>query len=349
MNTITEYIKYYGDHPFKEIPFNDIDNVLFVTLAYLPLEMINYKDTIPLTEIAKKLKPLELPPHTMIYKSRELLNKIKNTKRYKNIKIENFINKLNKETQFSAITIRYEKNNCFVSYRGTDNSLIGWKEDFELSYTYPVKAQTYAKEYLENTIKETDEKIYIGGHSKGGNLAITSAIGIKEEIQNRIITIYNNDGPGFLEEQIKNKNLQKISPKIKTFIPEESIVGLLLTSPVAYYPIKSTKKGIAQHDPTSWECFGQFLKEGITASLALKFQDKICAFLKETTKETRKNLTEAFFKIIKESGVTHFRDLKTIKFDKITAMIKEANNIDDATKKLLLDTLKITLESEKKQ
>lgn len=349
MNTVTEYIKYYGKYTFKEIPLNDMDNVLFVVLAYLPLETIKYKSPLPLTEISNKLQTKNLPPHTMIFKSRELLNQIKNIERYKNIKIENFINKLNKETQFSAITIRYEKNSCFIAYRGTDNSLTGWKEDFELSYTYPVKAQTYAKEYLEKTVKETDEKIYIGGHSKGGNLAISSAIGIKEEIEKRIITIYNNDGPGFLEEQITNKDLQKISKKIKTFIPEESIVGLLLESPVAYQPIKSTKKGISQHDPTSWECFGQFLKEGETSSIALKFQEKIESFMKETTKEIRKNLTETFFKIIKESGVTHFRDLKTIKFDKITAMIKEANSIDENTKKLLLETLKITLESEKKQ
>lgn len=345
MYTVYDYIKYYKNFNFDEIYLTDMDNIVFCTLAYLPLEKINFKDNDSLNLIHEKLLNTVENKNTMAFKSKKLLSKIKSCKRYKNIKISNFINIVDDKTQFSALTIRIN-NFCFVAFRGTDNSLIGWKEDIDLSYLYPVNCQTHAIDYLNNTIKDTDMNVYVAGHSKGGNLAMASVMGTNNNIFNRIIRVYNNDGPGFLNTQYNSLKFMKMSRKLKMFVPEDSFVGVLLKNKTNYEVVKSSNIGILQHDLTSWNCFGQFLVKGTLSNISKRFQTKINNWIQSTDNVSKEKICNSFFKIIGESGIKNFSELKKLKPEQIISMINKAKNVDSETKKLLLESLKMLMQKQ---
>jgi len=325
METVYEYIKYYKNITFEEIKFNDMDNIVFCTLSYLPLTTTKKEGT-KLSEVYNTLKQED--EKSIVKNSLKLLNEIQNSIRYKNIKLYNYVNIIDENTQFSAITIRFGKGNCFVAYRGTDTSIIGWKEDFELSYTYPVPAQNLAYKYLKNTIKLTDKTIYVGGHSKGGNLALAAAMEIDNNILKKIKTIYNNDGPGFLEREYTSYKFNRIKNKIKMFIPQESIVGILLNNIDNYIVVKSNAIGIKQHDLTTWLCFGTFLKQGRQTNLSKELKSRINSWLEHKDDKKKKMIIESLFNIIQSTGTT---DLKDIKLPNIKTII---NNIDKGIEKL---------------
>lgn len=333
METVYDYIKYYKNLTFEESKFNDMDNIVFCVLAYLPLNDIAIKNT-TLDIILPKIK--DKTDKSIVQNSLKLLKEIYNTKRYKDIKLSNYINILDEQTQFSALTIRFGKGNCFVAYRGTDTSIIGWKEDFELAYTYPVPAQKLAYKYLKETTKFTDKTIYIGGHSKGGNLAMAAALEIETSIFKKIKTIYNNDGPGFLEEEYTNQKFKKIENKLKTFIPEESVVGILLENTKNYTVIKSKAIGIKQHDLTPWLCFGPFLKQGRLSIFSKELKTRINSWLKNSDNQKKEIIVENLFKVIQSTGVTDFKELKLVNIKK---SLNEISEIDKEAKQLLLNTL----------
>lgn len=160
------------------------------------------------------------------------------------MKISNYINKIDaqEEKQFSAITIHMPDNTIYISFRGTDNTLIGWKEDFNMSFQSKVPSQLDAIEYINKIASKYKEKLRIGGHSKGGNLAVFGASFCKSNIQNRVINVYNNDGPGLQQDIIDSKEYKKILPKIHTYIPQTSIIGRLLYHEENYTVVQSTQK-----------------------------------------------------------------------------------------------------------
>lgn len=337
MGNVYDYIKYYKAYTFSEIPFNDIDNIIFSILSYLPLEKIDYKDDMTLDEIISKLNMIKINEKSLGYKSIKVLELIKNTERYKSIKLLSFDNVLDDSTQFSAITIKFD-NYIYVSFRGTDSSIIGWKEDFELSYNYPTNAQKKAIKYLDE-VSNYANKIIIGGHSKGGNLAIASAVEASDEIKKKITKIYNNDGPGFLINQIDSQNFKKISNKIVTIIPEESLVGIILDN-INIRVVKSSNKHFSQHDLTSWNCFGSVLINATQSSSSLKYQNKIKKWIEKTSEEDRKRVVESFFDIMRIANIKEFRDLKNLSFVQLKVMFKETNNIRKSDEKIVFDTLK---------
>ncbi len=333
METVYDYIKYYKNLTFEESNFNDMDNIVFCTLSYLPLNNIQIEDKNP-SAIFSQIKNTE--DNSIVHNSLKLLREIYDSTRYKNIKFSNYINIVDENTQFSALTIRFGKGNCFVAYRGTDTSIIGWKEDFELAYTYPVPAQYLAKNYLKKTIKFSDKTIYVGGHSKGGNLAMAASMEIDNNIFKKIKTIYNNDGPGFLPEEYHSKKFKNIEPKLKMFIPEESIVGILLNNINHYTVVKSKATGIKQHDLTTWLCFGCFLKQGRLSIFSKKLQIVINDWLQSSDDKKKKSIVENLFKIIQITGTT---DLKNIKIPSIKQLINEIKGIDKESRQVLINTL----------
>ena len=342
MLSIYDYIKYYGEYSFLDIPFNDVDNIIFSTLSYLPLEKIDYHEEDKIDAILEKLEKIDINNKTLGYKSVDILKLIYNTKRYNEIKLTNFCNILDDKTQFSAISIVF-LDYLYVSFRGTDNSIVGWKEDFELCYNYPTIAQINAKEYLEN-ISNKYEKIIVGGHSKGGNLAVASVIGVSDLVQEKVLKVYNNDGPGFLDSEVNSLSFSKVLNKIVTIIPEESSVGIIMKNPNIKV-IKSSKTKIGQHDLTSWECFGSILIPGSLSNISIMSQNKIISWINSTTTLDRKRVVESFFEILKRSNIKEFRELKNVNIYQLQSMIKEANSISKDDEKMILETLKMFFRS----
>ena len=251
---ILNYIKEYGHKEILEL--NNLDALVFSRLVYLHLEKIEDKLPIAIHELKKYLSIMKNNKYDT-----ELILLLSSSIRYKNILLTRFQSILDekKEEQFAALTIKFKPNNLFVAYRGTTKNLIAYKEDLNMSYEI-VPAQIDALNYLN---KENGfNNLYLGGHSKGGNLAMYA--GINANILKRIMIkkIYNFDGQGFLE--ITNK-FKRMSSKIINFIPETSIFGELMYNNTLKHVIKSSKKGIEAHNIYTWQIENQdFIKGSLS-------------------------------------------------------------------------------------
>lgn len=210
-----------------------------------------------------------------------------------------------------------------------------------MSFKSHTASQISAKEYLEKIAKKyPDKKIRIGGHSKGGNLAVYAAIFVSSEIQKRIINVYNNDGPGFNEDIIKLEEYKKAIDKVITYIPQDSIFGMLLNHEEKYIIVKSTNKGIMQHDVYSWQVIAkQFVKlKEITKGS--KFIDKtITNWLKDLDLKTREQVIDIIFEILNSTEVTKIDDLKTSLMKNAKIILSSYKQIDSKNKKMITNTI----------
>ena len=267
MANIFDYIQ-WRDLSIEKVEFNEIDNLILARLSYFPLDgVVNGEEEISITEAYEKYEKLENKGRILQQEDTTLFPILAKSTRFGKMKLTNYINKIDpkQEKQFSAVTILMPDNTIYVAYRGTDNTIVGWKEDFNMSFSELVPAQTDAANYLNNIAYKYKNNIRVGGHSKGGNLAVYAAAFCDTEIQDRIINVYNNDGPGFCDKIINSKQYQNIIKKVHTYIPQSSIIGRLLNHQEEITILKSTQTGIMQHDLYTWQVLGgEFVKDELT-------------------------------------------------------------------------------------
>ena len=247
---IYDYVKWRGDISFKQSPFNELDSLILTQMPYLDWSKIPADQTPTLAEAA----PTLTKPKTLLFKERYLLAlKIAQSERFKDIRIINYTRDFDpeKEKQFCAMTFKLPDHTYYVAYEGTDSTLVGWKENFNMTYMSPTPAQRDALKYLRKTISPL-RFVRIGGHSKGGNLAFYAAIMVKKPY--KIIEVHNFDGPGFTQDFIDQEEYELIRDKLKTFIPQSSVIGRLLNNKNQTVVVKSgAQRMLFQHDVISWE------------------------------------------------------------------------------------------------
>jgi len=254
-----------------------------------------------------------------------------------------YINKIDQEQekQFAAITVLMPDNTIFVSYRGTDNTIVGWKEDLNMSFKSHIASQISAKKYLEIIAQEyPDKKIRIGGHSKGGNVAVYAATFVNKEIKDRIINVYNNDGPGFCDDVIETPEYKEMIEKVHTYIPQSSVIGRLMNHREKYTVVKSVQKGIMQHDLYSWEVLG---KEFVTleeVTNGSEFVDKtIKEWLENVEPTKREQVIDVVFDILNTTDAQTMKEIKSNWFTSARTMMASYKNIDNETKEMIWQTL----------
>ncbi len=299
------------------------------------------------------------------------------SKRYRNILLSDYINELDYQEikQFAAITFQLPDNSIYIAFRGTDDTILGWKEDFMMTYMLPIPSQIRAKEYLKQishkkynrsllyTIKNRDlktsifsslkqyfnqsfngVKIRLGGHSKGGNLAVYAACNNDERVIKRIIEIYNNDGPGFDIETLKMPEYQNIAKRIKKFVPEGCVFGIMLEYLEEMIVVKSDAKGLMQHNGFTWQIEGtRFVEiESINQdSQAMDTAFKI--WLSKVDKETRKNAVDSIFNIIEAAKIEKINDFSEKTFTHLITALKELKNMDSESRNALIHFFKTLL------
>lgn len=347
MDTIKNYIRYYKDVTFEESPFNDVDNVLFCCLVYIDLKStvdkaITMKDAGKkfFSQIDYKKLKNEIP---VIRKAIDNFELLFNGKRYRDVILSNYEKVVNEETQFCAMTYKLPDGTMYIAYEGTDDSMIGWKEDFDLIYKFPVPSQEMAIRYINKVVKFTTKKVMVGGHSKGGNLAMTASMYGKPYIRRKIVTVYNNDGPGFKKEQFESKEYKQMLPKLKMFVPEESIVGLLLRHPNHYVPIKSNGIGLLEHDLNNWNCYGPIFIKGTMSENSKNIETRILSWLNNHDDEKRKAFVDILFDTFEKCEITLFSQLRQFKLSRMIKLIKASRKIDKESKDLVLSAFKILL------
>lgn len=332
---IIEYIEKNKEKTFEEKVFNEVDNIILSILSYLDFnKLVNNNGT--LEDIGKKflkkytykeVSKLGIPQKDAY----RCLEKMINTKRYKNIKILDYIYLGTKEEQFSAVTFKIKKDLIYVAFEGTDNLMSGWKEDFQLSYMYPIISQKHAIKYLNKTIKIFGPKVIVGGHSKGGNLALASAMEMNILKKSKIIKIYNNDGPGLRKKEFESKKYNTIKNKYIHIIPYNSFIGIMLRNS-NYKIVESSRKTILSHYPISWIVEKNNFKETELRQKSKELEKNVLEWLNNHNDFERKIMIDNVFKIFETCKITDTRNLKKLKY--IIKVINEVRNIDEQTKKL---------------
>ena len=261
MANILDYIIWRGDLSFNNSKLNELDELIFARMSYLPFKEIDFKDNETLREISYKF--ISINKEKFLWPGDDkLISMLGESRRFQNLKVSDYIEitDTHAEKQYASITIHLSDKEKYISFRGTDSTLVGWKEDFNMSFLYDIPSQLEALKYLNNIgTKYPNSELIVGGHSKGGNVAVYSSIYADDTIQNRIKKVINAEGPGFSENVINDERYARIKDRIKTFIPQESIIGRILEHEEDYIVVKSNQKGIMQHDIYSWEVGPTFL------------------------------------------------------------------------------------------
>jgi hypothetical protein len=321
MPNLMDYLEWRGDLTFRESPPNEVDNLIFSLLSYVDLDGIvpsNHKGGATVREAAAEYffthpeyaaHPLGLIIPADIL---TLFRRMAHTRRFRDLVLSGYVNEISeeRETQFSAVTVRLPDEGIFVAFRGTDDTIVGWKEDFKLSILDEVPAQTMAAEYLNRLDLTPDAKLYIGGHSKGGNLAVWGAVHAEERVRDRIRTVFSNDGPGFSEGTVESEAYRNLASRIRVFLPEDSLVGLLLEHDESYTVVKSNRKGLFQHDGLSWEVLGgQFLRAEGLSHVGLRNDTVVRERIDAMTREERREFIRLMFNLLESTGAKTLTDL----------------------------------------
>ena len=316
MYDMFDYLEWRGDLSFKKIGPNPVDMLIFSTLTYINYEGIvpaNPNQKITLQEAAKQFLALpDKEKKVRVKKDIELLEAAANTERFANVGLSFYRNVFvpEEEKQFAALTYYPGDGTAVLAFRGTDRTLVGWKEDFNMTFQDSIPAQREALKYLEEYSLNRLEPIRMTGHSKGGNIAVFAAAKADPEIQQRIVEIHNQDGPGFPEEMMSNFGYLSIVPKIYSFVPESSIVGLLMEHMEPHTIIKSKKIGPLQHDPYSWEVMRNDFIHKEHMSGGSKYVDRATtAWLAAMTPEERSELADMIFELVTSGGAIRTEDL----------------------------------------
>ena len=344
---ILNYMEWRGDISLIQAPFCDVDNLILALLSYVELEgivpTVEEKRSITVLEAAKRFfethTEAELRANkSLIADSYRVLGNMARTRRFSGARLCNLCSIVdeNIEMQFMALHIQLEDGTTYISFRGTDDTLIGWKEDFNMAYRMPVPSQIEAVEYLEKTVHFGISKLRLGGHSKGGNLAIYAAIECKELIQRRIIGVYSNDGPGFLTNMVRDQKYQKIKNRIKSIVPENTIIGMMLEHDNEYIIVKSRQTGAKQHDGLTWEVMGNhFVAVDSRSQQSMIIDKTIRDWLSGVDDARRFRFVDVVFDLLASTGARNLSELNKDGLKKMNLFLKNLNILDKETRSMI--------------
>lgn len=355
MANMEDYLMWRGDLTIQQSPFNDVDNAILSELSYVDWEGIipssEKQSVISLKEAAAAFfarhEEEELLKDTSYIKEAPfLMRKMAESRRFAKIELSHFMALTDEEAQlqFAAFHAGLPDGTIYVVFKGTDDSLVGWKEDFNMSFISPVPAQHMAVEYVNHTIRAGRKKLRVGGHSKGGNLAIYAAVCCDNRIKRRILEVYNNDGPGFDRKFVESLAYQEMLPKIKTIVPENSVVGMLLEHEEDYMVVKSTQIGLLQHDLMSWQVLGtEFVTVEKVSRASSALKEKLGSWIDRMDLKKREEFVEALFSILKASGANTLSDVRADRFSSASAAFKMFRSMDKETRGMLIKILKMAM------
>lgn len=352
MSNIFDYLKWRGDLSLEQSEFNGIDNLILSRFSYFPFDkIIKDNETITIKELSERFLQQDVNTLPILWKDDvNLFPAMGQSKRFGNMLATKYINKVNleQEKQFSAITVLMPDNTIYISYRGTDNTIVGWKEDFNMSFKSHVASQIDSVKYLEKIAEQYPNKLRIGGHSKGGNLAVYASTFINQNVKDRIINVYNNDGPGFSDEIVETKDYKQIIDKVHTFIPQSSIIGRLLNHEEKYTVVQSTQTGIMQHDLYSWEVLGKEFVCLDEVTNGSEFVDKtIKEWLERVEPKQREEVIDVLFDILNTTDSDTMAGIKTKLFTNTKIMLQTYKNLDEESKKMISQTVSALIGSVK--
>ena len=352
MANLFDYISWRGDLTFSQNSFGEVDGLILSAVSYLPFECAESISHLPcsLSQVISELANVKGIEKKLLFKNDlPLINIVTESKRFASIQIMDYTSVINDETQFCALTLRLRPGHYAIVFRGTDNSIAGWKENFNMAYATPVPAQTAAAEYTERIISSTRGRYILCGHSKGGNLATYAAAFSGEESKCNIGRVYSYDSPGFDDKILVSAEYESIAKRIRAYIPQSSVVGIMFERDDRVRVIKSTRMGLLQHDIYSWEVMGNHLIQMEDTTKGSKVADKAFRdWLSQMEYEKREKFIDALFAIIDKTGAKTINDLSDNLIKSTRIMKKTFDNLDDETRDAVVSSFKLLAEAIKK-
>lgn len=353
MGTIIDYIKEYGDYTFSEKPLGEVDSLILCQFAYLKFDGLvpGIDDDAPPVSIRQIFENRD---YDNLYgderyreKNTELFLAMVHSRRFGSLKINYYVNQieLEKETQFSAVTFQPDEELFYIAYRGTDETIVGWKEDLNLAFSEPVPGQVMSVEYLEKSAEKIGKSFYMGGHSKGGNFAVYAAMNCRQDVRDKIVIIFNHDGPGFRPEVKEKGQFDKIEDRIRQTVPHSSLVGMLLSSDENYRVVESRNFGLAQHDPYSWltekDDF-QIVKQIYSGRMFV--DTTLNDWILSLNQEQMRIFVDTLYDVVKASEADNLIDFTANWKRSIQGIMSAIKNVDADTTRIMNDIMKALFE-----
>ena len=347
--TVMDYLRWRGDLTFAQDGFNEVDDLVLCIISYLNFRRFDDLRTtdparaVALPDVAARLTEEDEQLGLSELDYIPLMRLAAETERFRDVRMFGFTHEWDeaKEMQFDAVSYLLPDDTLLVSFMGTDTSLVGWKEDFNMSFLTAVPAQERATAYtVEMAAACPDRKLRIAGHSKGGNLAAWAAIHIPAQLQEqRLLAAYNNDGPGFSHDMVDSDAYRRVAGKLHTYIPESSIVGVLLEHAEDYAVIDSTNRSIMQHEPMSWSVLGpRFVHLGQRSQMGKLSDDVLRQWIGSMTPQEREQFSDALFDVLSLSGKARtLDDLRAGGLAGGAALLKQYSGADEQDKKIIAE------------
>lgn len=346
MGGMFDYLDWRGDLTLAQVPFNPVDNLILSTLSYAPLDGLAEPGGTALWAAAERWERAGGWPEERESGFRpnvlRLLRACARSPRFADMVLSGWISFLDREAeeQFAALTIDTGDGARFLSFRGTDSTLVGWKEDFNMSYQTPVPAQRSAAEYLADALKAKGGPLRLGGHSKGGNLAVYAAAHCPAREAGRLLAVYNNDGPGFCAGALDEAGYEGIRRRVHTYVPQSSVVGMLLDHEEDYTVVHSAQLGLFQHDPFSWQVLGPDFVAVEEVTGASRFVSRtLKEWVASMSPARREQFVDALFEVVGASGAQTTGELTEGGLRAATASLRRLRELDGQTRMMLLHTL----------
>ena len=349
MSNIFDYLTDVQYDSFYDLPLNELDILAFTELTYLPFDNLLEQPVNRLSDVATRV-----PRETNMLTNKErlqLLDQLSQHKRFKNSKLSNFVNEVDTEQQkqFAAMTYRLDLDTYLIVFRGTDDSIIGWKEDFHMTYMKEIPAQKHAIEYLEEFFTQhPKQKVIVAGHSKGGNLAVYAASQIQSELQEKISSVYTYDAPGLQAHLTETTGYQDVIPKIHRFVPQGSVIGMMLEVPDTPIVVKSMALGgIAQHSTFSWQTEdNHFVQLEAISSESLQIKDTLKEWVDSVPDEELELYFDLFFDTILESGISSINELSSKNaIDHVRQLVSQAQTLEHEQVEILKNLTQLLLDA----
>ena len=351
MADMLDYLSWRGDILFSQLGVNDVDALIFSELAYIRLDGIVSEDLqlkASLRTVAKMILSLPDPMNCCrTEKDLILLEKVAESDRFSRVHITFYrsIFVPQEETQFAAVTFLLEDGSAFLAFRGTDSTLVGWKEDFNMSFQKSVPAQRLAQEYVQRFAAFHARPMRLGGHSKGGNLAVYAGARCGQLVQDRVLEVYNFDGPGFMEEMLADAGYLRIISKVKTLLPQFSVFGMMLEREENHRVILSNAVGLLQHEPYSWQVAGKEFVSGQELSEGSRFLDRtLTTWLAGLTNAERSEFFDGIFGLMMQENASHPKDV--LRPQNILAALKTIR-LEEGKRRMMGTVLQELMESAK--
>lgn len=356
MATLFDYLAWRGDLTFEQSDINEVDSLIFSMISYIGFDGIltEHTDKHPLSLLSAARQYVRahreknesiglLLPRQIV----TLMARAAKTRRFGNVRMIGYTNEIceGEQMQFSAVTFLTDNGKSFLAFRGTDDTLVGWKEDFNMSFLHPIPAQLAAADYLSRIAEQTEGPILLGGHSKGGNLAVFAAVEAPEHLRERIEAVYNNDGPGFTSDFIESEKYRSSRERIHTIVPQSSVIGMLLEHEEAYEVIQSSAQGLFQHSGLSWQVQGpSFVHLDTVTEESRKIDQGLKKWLGEMTVEQRTLFIDSIYeRLIAEDAKT----LTDLERDK-RKLLRAWNQLDAESKTMVKRCVSILLKEKSK-